>query len=107
MYQKNLNDLKDIKFFQPCVNANFIPFRVAVLSNKKEVLDQAFKDEFIETRSFFYPLRKQPCFADFKIDCDKNFNSDFAYKNGICLPSFVGIEDWQILKICETIKKTL
>ncbi|XXK29956.1 DegT/DnrJ/EryC1/StrS family aminotransferase [Rhodobacteraceae bacterium nBUS_24] len=106
-YQKELDDVSSIKFFKPNEKANFIPFRVAILSDRSELIQNKLKENDIETRSFFYPLRRQPCFKDIKCVTKENYNSDYGYKNGICLPSFVGISSGEISHICEVIKKSL
>ena len=106
-YQSELASVDGITFFEPNENANFIPFRVAILSERKPIIDAALEAAGVETRSFFYPMRRQPCFKNMRADIRKNYNSDLGFDTGICLPSFVSINDEQLLYICDNIKKSL
>ena len=106
-YVNELGSIDALKFFKPNQNANFIPFRVAILSEKKPDIDSALAAAEIETRSFFYPMRRQPCFKKMRADNRPSYNSDLGFETGICLPSFVGITDEQLTYICDNIKKSL
>ena len=62
----------------------------------------------IQTRRFFYPLNRQPCFIKNK-DKIGNINGNFPisekiYKWGLSLPSSYQITEEQIDEVCENIK---
>ena len=62
----------------------------------------------IQTRRFFYPLNRQPCFIKNK-DKIGNINGNFPisekiYKLGLSLPSSYQITEEQIDEVCENIK---
>ena len=63
----------------------------------------------IETRTFFYPLNKQPCFAYLKKTqdlSDTNFkNSIDAYNRGLCFPAYPTLTEEQVGYICNKIKE--
>ena len=66
--------------------------------------DLKFKD--IETRDFFYPIHKQPCFNHIK------FKGEFPVSErlsecGLLLPSGYGLKESQQAMICEEIKNAI
>lgn len=106
-YHNELCDIECISFFKPNPDANFIPFRVAILSESKRAIDSALEAAGVETRSFFYPMRRQPCFSDVRCDKKDEYTSDFAFDNGICLPSYVSLTEEQLAYVCSAIKDAL
>jgi len=106
-YYKELSEIDSISFFKPNSAANFIPFRVGILSELKPVIDKALNAAGVETRSFFYPMRKQPCFDGLRHDIRDKYISDYAYDHGICLPTFVSMTEEQLHYVCTTIKNSL
>ena len=67
----------------------------------------------IQTRTFFYPLHRQPAFEYLRADParapsmdDRHFpGAVFAYDNGICLPSYPGLPREDLQFVCETIRE--
>lgn len=108
LYKKLLKDNKSIEIINPILGSTQIPFRVGVLwhkENLEEVVSFLQRNE-IETRSFFYPLHKQPCFVYLNHEKDEFFqNSMYAYEHGICLPTFPSIKDEQIHFVCEKLNE--
>lgn len=105
-YKKLLKDIPQITFFKPDKGADWIPFRVGILyDGDAHKLMDFMKKNGIETRTFFYPLHKQPCFSN-NLQKDSDFpNSIYGYEHGICLPTFPALKDKQIEFICKNIKK--
>lgn len=114
---KNLLDGKN-EIIEPGPDSNHIPFRVCIIvkgGNQGLIRHMANND--IETRTFFYPLHRQPCYSKkskFKLLNSLNtvfktenefLVSDKMYNEGVCLPSFVGITREQIEHVCQTINK--
>ena len=105
-YHEQLGGVKEITFFAPDPEAEFVPFRVGILCRKAPELMEFLKQNEVEPRTFFYPLHKQPCFKYLGQDNDKDFpNAVFGYESGICLPAFPTLTDDQIIHVCQTIKK--
>jgi perosamine synthetase len=74
------------------------------LAKNKSGLKEFLLKNKIQTRNFFYPLNKQPCYSNFKID--ENFSlSEKIYEMGISLPSSYYLtekdQDYIISKIKE------
>jgi perosamine synthetase len=109
-YIEQLSSIREITFFLPEPDANFIPFRMGILVESAHDLMEHLKTKEIETRSFFYPLHKQPCFAyladqnpDSLID-EKFPNANYGYEHGVCLPTFPTIRIVEMDYVCNAIK---
>jgi perosamine synthetase len=67
----------------------------------------------IQTRTFFYPLHRQPAFQYLRDDPVRGAAMDerhfpgavFAYENGVCLPSYPGLPADDLQFVCETIRE--
>ena len=122
-YKKHLNGIAGLKIMEPDGLSNHIPFRVAIIfdTTVTDIIDYLSSND-IETRTFFYPLHKQPCFtkimysqyctqcietagANCNMDCFKN--STYNYNHGLCMPSYPDLENSQIKYICNLIKTYL
>ncbi len=101
-YCEKLQHNERVKIFKPPKNSNHIPFRVAItLDQNKDQLMDFLKENKVETRTFFYPLHKQPCFSCLENnDCK---NSIDLYETGVCLPSYPTILQEEIDYVCEVI----
>ena len=116
-YSEFLDKIAGVKVQKPEKRVtSFIPFRVILLTDKKEAKElMDYMSAFgIESRTAFYPLHMQPCFKDISMsqfyhfnkfqveDCLKN--SIEAYDRAICLPSYPSLEEEDIKYVCETVK---
>ena len=96
MYKDNLDS--SIKIIEPPFQSNHIPFRVCItVPGGGYDLMEHMKTQGIETRTFFYPLHKQPAYQKQKTFLSKLFKKDDfevserMYREGVCLPSFLSI----------------
>ena len=92
MYKKFLSKNKYIKFQETSEKNKNTYWMVGILNLSKKIsknsLMKKLKLKGIETRSFFFPINKQPCFK--KIYKNRKFDtpvSDYLWKNGLYLPS--------------------
>ncbi len=103
-YIKELSEIKEINF--PKINPRCEPvhwFTNIMIPSAKKLSEFLLKKE-IQTRRFFYPIYKQPCYKNFNFN--KNFpNSEYAYNCGLSLPSSYNLTDNELEKICFEIKK--
>jgi perosamine synthetase len=108
-YEELLKNIPQLTFFKPENNAEWIPFRMAVLCRNAHELMAYLMDKNIEPRTFFYPLHRQPCYKNIinPINLmDTDFpNTVYAYENGICLPTYPTLTVNEIEHICSLIKK--
>ncbi|MCX6816707.1 MAG: DegT/DnrJ/EryC1/StrS family aminotransferase [Candidatus Beckwithbacteria bacterium] len=104
LYQDLLKGVKGITFFKPEAGAEWIPFRVGILSEKAHKLMKFLSTKGVEARTFFYPLHLQPCFSYLKNNQDFP-NAVYGYEHGVCLPTFPSLTDKQVEYICQSIKQ--
>ena len=112
MYYGNLTEIENLRIFEPPNKSSFVPFRVCIVaqSNMTSRIMENLKEAGVETRTFFYPLHKQPCFQDlatsYKYTDDEFATSISMFENGICLPTFLQMTDEQISYICNVIRNS-
>ncbi len=111
IYKNNLHVVNGIKIIEPVGNSNHIPFRVAILFDRKitEIMNYLSNSE-IETRTFFYPIHKQPCYIScncLKNNCSDFPNSTYVYEHGLCMPSYPELKESEIIYVCDKLKESL
>ena len=76
---------------------------------KRERILEALLNKGIQTRRFFYPMHKQNIFKKMKIFSKKeNYpNAEYLSQNGFYLPSGLGIKNYEIKFISQTLNKIL
>jgi perosamine synthetase len=115
LYKALLSEVKQVKLVLNHLHSNIVPFRVCIeIDGPAQDLSDVMREREIETRTFFYPLHKQPCFEGMscwndrasRIDLsDESFpNSIHAFEHGLCLPSFVDLKNEQIDYVCSVIR---
>jgi len=103
LYKSLLKNVNRVSFIEEVNYSNFIPFRVPVKVRKLDELTQYLENNGIQTRGFFYPLHRQPCF-DYLGYKENDFPiSNKVYSEGLCLPAFPGLKREQIEYICQKI----
>ncbi len=112
-YKSQLEEVPEVRFLKLEPGSEYVPFRVVLIVKKAQELMDYFSKNGIQSRTFFFPLHKQPCFSylgkdkEGKLDLDdKNFgNAIFGYEHGICLPVFPTLSEEQVKYICNKIKE--
>ncbi len=59
-YVANLSDVRGVRWLQVQTGSSHVPFRFALVSERREQLAAALEQAGVQTRSFFYPLHLQP-----------------------------------------------
>jgi len=73
-----------------------------------ETFAKRLSKQRISTRPFFYPLHLQPVLRKLGIKSEGKYPvAERISKQGLYLPSGLGLKDWQIEKVCKAIKKIL
>tara|TARA_R110000744_G_scaffold124539_2_gene230091 strand:+ start:2529 stop:3674 length:1146 start_codon:yes stop_codon:yes gene_type:complete len=111
LYKNNLHGVNGIKILEAVNNSNHVPFRVAILFDVKinEIMNYLSNNN-IETRTFFYPIHKQPCYItnNYTDTIHNKFtNSIYAYEHGLCMPSFPELKESEIIYVCDKLKEAL
>lgn len=115
LYLKYLNEVPGLNFLKVEKGSNIVPFRFLIFVEDAEAAMKFLEEKGIQSRSFFYPMHKQPCFNFLDIHnggsqdlSDNNFaNSVYGYEHGICLPIYPTLADDDVKFICDTIKEFL
>jgi len=105
LYQLLLKELGGVSFIEEVDYSNFIPFRVPIRVKNCDELIQYLEDSGIQTRGFFYPLHRQPCFNYLGYEKNDFPVTNKIYSEGLCLPVFPGLKKEQIEYVCEKIKE--
>jgi perosamine synthetase len=108
-YVKRLKDNKHLKIVFPKKESGHVPFRVAIVFEDHQVQIASFLAENgIETRTFFYPLHKQPCFKYLNQDdpTDEYFKaSNKLFDSGLCFPVYPDLTKEKVDYICDKIEE--
>jgi perosamine synthetase len=113
LYRDLLRPLKQVTFFEPPAAAEWVPFRVPVFCMQAHELMSFLTAKEIETRTFFYPLHRQPAFRYLLEDktYPHSLQDDYfpqaiaAYDHGVCLPIFPALSESQIQYVCAMIRE--
>ena len=106
LYKSYLGSVSEVTFTTIEPGSDYIPFRTTILCKTAHRLMKFMSSRGIQTRTFFYPLHQQPCFKHLNQNDGKYFpNAIYAYKHGICLPTFAGLKRQQVKYVCNTIKE--
>ena len=101
-YATILSTIPDIHAQIIPLDVEFIPFRFAFTSSNMLLYKTALEKEGVQTRSFFYPLNKQPCMIGISsmVECPV---SESLFNNGLALPVHLDLTDSDIDFICSII----
>lgn len=105
IYRSFLKDLEGLSFMEEVGYSNFVPFRVAIRVENLKKLICYLESNKIQTRGFFYPLHRQPCFDYLGYELDAFPVANKVYSEGLCLPVFPSLTKEQIEYLCKNIIK--
>jgi perosamine synthetase len=100
-YVENLRGVTGIRWLRVQDGSTYVPFRFAMLSDRREAVMEALEANGIQTRSFFYPLHMQPALA--KYSRGPLPAAESLYAQGVCLPIHVSLTTSDIDEISEII----
>lgn len=86
---------------------NYIPFRVIAFVPDAEKVMAHMGEAGIEPRSMFYPFHMQPCYADSASVVSTYPVSEACFKQGICLPTWIGMTEDMIAYTSEKLIEAL
>jgi perosamine synthetase len=106
-YQELLAQNPHVRVFSAPQAGNHVPFRCAVHCEDAFELAKFLDDNCVDTRRFFYPLHRQPCFTDLfgPIDDGPFASSIDAYEHGLLLPVYPTMSHADIDHIALTINR--
>jgi len=106
LYNKYLKGVKGITLPPKCKNGKNVYWMYGILINSmdRDEFMLKLKQNGVDTRTFFFPCHKQPCYPK----TNKKFPiADKLWKQGVYLPSSSSLTIAQIQTICDIIKKVL
>ena len=113
-YEKNLDELVrkgvlDMVLIHDKTKP-YIPFRVPIMVDNAKKLMAFLETKEIQTRQFFYPMHKQPCFQYLKRQGHELDDRLFPIatkvaSRGVCLPCFPALTVHQVKYVCDMIKE--
>jgi perosamine synthetase len=112
LYMKYLSQNENIRVLIQPINSSFIPFRCVIeVKNVDKTIELLERDNFLQTRRFFYPIHMQPGLLDWyaarqiQLPSSSFFkNSIYGYERGLLLPLHSRLSKREIKLICDRIK---
>jgi perosamine synthetase len=108
IYDRYISELSSIEEFVPLKFSNHITpvyWFTSFFTEYKNEFAEFMKSEKIQTRQFFYPLHRQPCYKFMGHAPGVFENSNNAFETGISLPSAYDLTDQQQGRIIDSIRK--
>jgi perosamine synthetase len=103
-YQKFLGKVDQVRFIPIESSSTYVPFRIVLLCDDVQGLMIHLDECNIETRPFFTPLHRQPCFEYMELE-DTDFpNAVAGWEHGICLPVYPSLNKNEVNYICTCIE---
>lgn len=99
-----LADLEEARIVGPRPGSSFVPFRTILIGERIAALSAHLEAAGIQTRSFFYPLHRQPCFLEAperlggmaRLDDALFPNAIRGFDHGMCLPVYPTLTDDEV-----------
>lgn len=105
-YVRELAGIKGITF--PNIDSRCSPVHwfTNIVIKDAEKLSEALKNRGIQTRRFFYPIAKQPCYKEYNFEGTYPA-AEYAYNCGLSLPSSVLITEKELQEVCTAIREEM
>lgn len=103
-FRDALAGLDEVRVIGPQPGSTFVPFRTVLIGERIDALTAHLEASGIQTRSFFYPLHRQPCFTEApervggagRLDDALFPNAISGFDRGLCLPVFPTLTEREI-----------
>jgi perosamine synthetase len=113
IYEAELNELSEVRVLGPAVDSGHVPFRCVLIANRAHELQEFLNDNKVQTRSFFYPMHKQPGFNSENARSivakagEKTAypNAEFGFEHGLCLPLYPTMEIDEVHFVVQQVRK--
>ena len=106
--EKYVSELSGIENFRPLIFKDKISpvyWFTSFFTDKKHQLMKFLDEKNIQTRQFFYPLHKQPCYEFMNLDTRDFTASNKSFEEGISLPSSYNLTEQQQNYVISCIKE--
>ena len=107
LYQKELSSIDEIDFMPEIANSRGNRWLTTLTFEKTDPLKviAVLESENIESRPLWKPMHLQPLFTEALVFEDGT--SELLFAKGLCLPSGSSMSDAEVIRVCDSIKKTL
>ena len=102
-YKDNLEG--QVKFAMEPIGAVHSHWAVTVLTEKRDAVRKALLANKVETRGVFIPIPELPPYA--KFNTGSYPVASMIHKLGVSFPTFIGIQDEEIDRICDIVKAAI
>ncbi len=103
VYKHFLNGNSNIQFMRELEYCNYVPFRCSMKVRNRDGLSRYLTEQGIQTRNYFYPLHRQPCFSELGYQSGDFPVTNKISEDGLMLPIYPGIEREAIEYICDNV----
>ena len=111
LYRNNLAGVDSLRILGGGFASTYVPFRCVILAERCAELAEFLESAGIQTRQFFFPLHRQPCFESGSRDGqhvssfgDADYpNAMYGHAHGICLPLFPTLQSADVTYVTDTI----
>ena len=104
LYEHILKDVPDCRFWKTPPHVRSVFWFTNVLVPDAAGLSHFLEEKGVQSRRFFYPLHKQPCYRHLRFG--KKFpNAVYLYKHGLSLPSSVTTPLHEIRRVAFLVKE--
>lgn len=106
LYREFLDGQPHVRILGAARDSSHVPFRCVLMCDDAGALAEHLTANQIETRGFFYPMHKQPCFVErYGSEDDAHYPVAIkAHERGMCLPIYPGMTKADIRRIADAIK---
>lgn len=101
-YVANLAGVDGLRWLQVQPGSDHVPFRFALVSERREQLVAALEGAGVQTRGFFYPMHLQPALRSYARGPLPV--AEYLYERGICLPVHPDLTPADIDDMCAIIR---
>ena len=105
VYLKAFADLEPVSVVEPDSNVSSNYWFNNILVRDPESLQAQLHEQGIGTRRYFYPMDRQPCFANMDQPLTSFPNSQKLYEHGLSIPSGSTLTDDELAYVCEKIRE--
>ncbi len=103
-YEKVFQGIPDLKILPVASYCDPVFWFTSFLSPRRDDLEVYLKEKGIQTRRFFYPLHKQPCYRKMEQYQSSFPVSSAAYEQGISLPSSYTLTNVELDYIMQSVQ---
>jgi len=107
IYNSQLKNAEGIILPPECPKGKNVYWMYGILVNKKDNVMSILNHMGIQTRSFFYPMHKQPCFKHLVNKDDKYPNSNYLFEHGLYIPSSSHLKMETLIEVAFKVKQAV